>query len=121
MSLLDSFSKTCVKVTPTRVSDGAGGFTTTYTESGSFKCAIALENTSESIRADKQTALSSFSILVDGEVSLAYGDIVKDSSGMSYRITSHPFEKVSPQCASFSLKSFTAERWVMPSATPVTG
>lgn len=115
MSLLDDFARTCVIMEKNRVTDGEGGYTTTWTEGAEFTNYQALDTSMEARRAEKEGVTSLYSALVDKAVPIEYNDYFKDlTTGETYRVTSDPKDKQAPQSASFSLKYFTAEKRSLP-------
>ena len=115
MSLLNDFARTCVLMEKTRVPDGEGGYTIDWTEGATFQNYQALDTSMEARRAEKEGVTSVYSALVDKALPIEYGDYFKDTeTGLTYRVTSNPYEKESPKSATFSLKYFTAERKELP-------
>ena len=115
MSLLDDFARKCVLMEKTRVSDGEGGYTTSWTEGAEFTNYQALDTSMEARRAEKEGVTSLYSALVDKVVPIEYNDYFKDmETGKTYRVTSEPTDKEAPKSASFSLKYFTAEKRALP-------
>lgn len=115
MSLLDDFARTCVLMEKKRVPDGAGGYIVEWTEGAEFVNYQALDTSMEARRAEKEGVTSLYSALVRSDFPIEYNDYFKDkTTGITYRVTSNPEEKVAPKSASFSLKYFTAERKELP-------
>lgn len=115
MSLLDDFARTCVLMEKKRVPDGAGGYIVEWTEGAEFTNYQALDTSMEARIAEKQGVTSLYSALVRADFPIEYNDYFKDkTTGLTYRVTSNPEEKVAPKSASFSLKYFTAERKELP-------
>lgn len=115
MSLLDDFARPCVIMEKKRVPDGAGGYIVEWSEGTEFTNYQALDTSMEARRAEKEGVTSLYSALVCAEFPIEYNDYFKDKeTGLTYRVTSNPEEKVSPKSASFSLKYFTAERKELP-------
>ena len=115
MSLLEEFARPCVLMEKKRIEDGAGGYITQWTEGVTFTNYQALETSMEARRAEKEGVASVYNGLVRKDVPIEYGDAFKDTvTGKTYRVTSDPSDKEAPKTASFSLKFFTAERWVLP-------
>ena len=115
MSLLDDFARTCVLMGKKRVPDGAGGYMVQWTEGAEFTNYQALDTSMEARIAEKQGVTSIYSALVRSDFPIEYNDYFKDkSTGLTYRVTSNPEEKVAPKSASFALKYFTAERKELP-------
>ena len=114
MSLLDDFARTCVVMEKTRTPDGAGGYIVEWTEGAEFTNYQALDTSMEARRAEKEGVTSLYSALVRSDFPIEYNDYFKDkTTGLTYRVTSNPEEKVAPKSASFALKYFTAERWAL--------
>lgn len=115
MSLLDDFARTCVVMEKTRTPDGAGGYFVEWTEGAEFVNHQALDTSMEARRAEKEGVTSLYSALVRADFPIEYNDYFKDkTTGLTYRVTSNPEEKVAPKSASFALKYFTAERKELP-------
>ena len=115
MSLLDDFARTCVVMEKTRTPDGAGGYFVEWTEGAEFTNYQALDTSMEARRAEKEGVTSLYSALVRADFPIEYNDYFKDkTTGLTYRVTSNPEEKVAPKSASFALKYFTAERKELP-------
>ena len=115
MSLLSDFARTCVLMEKTRAPDGEGGYTIDWKDGVSFQNYQALDTSMEARRAEKEGVTSVYSALVDKAIPIEYGDYFKDTeTGLTYRVTSNPYEKESPKSATFALKYFTAERKELP-------
>ena len=115
MPLLDDFAKTCVVMEKTRNPDGAGGYIVEWTDGVEFTNYQALDTSMEARRAEKEGVTSLYSALVRADFPIEYNDYFKDTTtGITYRVTSNPVEKVAPKSSSFSLKYFTAERKELP-------
>lgn len=115
MSLLDDFARTCVLMEKRRVPDGAGGYIVEWTEDAEFTNYQALDTSMEARVAEKEGVTSLYSALVRADLPIEYNDYFRDkTTGLTYRVTSNPEEKTAPKSASFSLKSFTAERKELP-------
>ena len=111
MSLLADFARTCVILKRTRRPDGSGGWLTDWDEGETFTARFALDSSIEARRAEREGVTSVYSVLVDQDAGVTYGDYFRDQqTKRAYRVTSHPCEKESPRSAGFSLKYFTAER-----------
>lgn len=116
MSLLDDFGHNCVMMEKTRIPDGEGGYMTAWKEGLEFVNHQALDSSMEARRAEKEGVTSVYSALVRSDLPIEYNDVFKDmETGLTYRVTSNPAEKVAPRSASFGLKYFTAEKYALPS------
>lgn len=115
MSLLDDFGKACVLMEKSRQPDGESGYITTWSEGLEFTNYQALDTSIQARIAEKQGVTSVYSALVRSELPIEYNDYFKDkTTGLTYRVTSNPEDKVAPKSASFDLKYFTAERKELP-------
>lgn len=115
MSLLDDFSRSCVIMEKKRTPDGAGGYIVEWVEGAEFINYQSLDTSMEARRAEKEGVTSLYSALVRADFPIEYNEYFKDKeTGLTYRVTSNPEEKVAPKSASFSLKYFTAERKELP-------
>lgn len=116
MSLLDDFARACVLMEKTRESDGAGGYNVTWAEGVEFSNYQALDTSMEARRAEKEGVTSVYSALVIKSLPIEYNDVFKDkTTGLTYRVTSNPLDKVAPSSSTLDLKYFTAERWELTS------
>lgn len=112
MSLLDDFAHDCVLLEKTREEDGAGGYIVTWADGLSFKNFQAQDTSMQARRAEKEGVTSTYSALVDKDFPITFYDVFRDQeTGLTYRVTSEPMEKVAPASSTFRLKYFTAERW----------
>lgn len=115
MSLLDDFGKGCVLMEKSRQPDGESGYITTWSEGLEFTNYQALDTSMQARIAEKQGVTSVYSALVRSDLPIEYNDYFKDkTTGLTYRVTSNPEDKVAPKSASFALKYFTAERKELP-------
>lgn len=115
MSLLDDFARTCTLLEKTRTSDGEGGYYTTWTDGTTFENYQALNTSNEAIAAEQQGANRTYYALVNQAVPIEYYDYFRDeTTGDTYRVTTHPEDKVSPGSATFNLKYFEAIRSNLP-------
>lgn len=112
MSLLDDFAHPCVLMEKTREEDGAGGYYVSWAEGIAFQNFQAQDTSMEARRAEKEGVTSTYSALVNKDLPIDYYDVFKDTeTGLTYRVTSIPENKVAPESSTFELKYFTAERW----------
>jgi len=112
MSLIDSFMENCIIMNKTKVSDGEGGYTTTWTEGAAIKAAITLDTTMQARIGEQQGVTSVYTITTLKTITLEYHDVIKRvSDGKIFRVTSDAGDKVSPSVASFDVAQVTAEKW----------
>lgn len=112
MTLIDKMMSDCCFVEKERVSDGAGGFITTWKEGETFKGAITLDTTMEARIAEKQGVTSKYNVTTARSVVLSYHDVIKRvSDGKIFRITSDAGDKLSPTVSTLDMARVTAEKW----------
>lgn len=97
------------------VSDGMGGTVTRWIDGAPFKCLLTLDSSMEARTAEQAGVTSLFSGLVDKAFPLDFHDAFKRASdGTTFRVTNDPKDDPSPPIASFAVKAFSAEKWVLP-------
>jgi hypothetical protein len=114
MSLLTEQMETFALMVRTTVSDGYGGFTTTWSEGDTFQAAAAYDTTLEARVAAVQGATSVYTIYTAKAVSLAYYAVIKrKSDGKVFRVTSDSVDKQTPLSAGLDMRVVTAEEYVL--------
>lgn len=112
MSLLSQAMEDVVLLEKVRVSDGEGGFTTTWTESAEFKAAITFDSSMQARTAEKQGVTSLYTITTPKNANLQYHDVLRRvRDGKVFRVTSDGDDKITPPSASFQFGQVTAEEW----------
>lgn len=112
MSLIDAFRSPCVKRTKTSVPDGEGGATTTWADGEVFSPAIVKDKDTDSVIAEREQALCTYTITVGKDVDLPYHSVFKRlSDGKVFRVVSDQEDTQSPDCATFSFKQVKATEW----------
>ncbi len=115
MSLLDDFTSTCVMLDKKRVSDGEGGFITTWTEGAKFSAAVSLDTSIEARTAEKQGLTSVYTVLTGKNAILQYHDVFKRLyDGKVFRVTSDGDDKQTPKSAGLQKSYVTAEEYALP-------
>lgn len=114
MSLIDDFKTECVMIEKTRVPDGEGGFTTTWTEGARFRAAIVFNNSMEARVAEKQGVTNLYTVTTDRSAHLEYHDVFRRlSDGKIFRVTSDGDDAKTPEVATFAFSQISAEEWVL--------
>lgn len=112
MSLLDTAFVDVVMLEKTRVSDGEGGFITTWTEGAKFKAAITFDTSMEARTAEKQGVTSLYTVTTKKSAMLQYHDVIKClSDGKIFRITSDGDDSFTPDSATLNMRQVTAEEY----------
>lgn len=114
MSLIDDFKTDCVIIKKTRVPDGEGGFTTTWTDGAKFQAAIVFNDSMEARIAEKQGVKNLYTVTTDRNANLEYHDVFKRlSDGKIFRVTSDGDDAKTPDVATFAFGQVSAEEWVL--------
>lgn len=116
MSLLNDFMENCVMLNKSTVSDGYGGYTTTYTEGAEFKAAITFDTSMQARTAEKQGVTSIYTVTTSKALTLEYHDIFKRlSDNKVFRVTSDGDDKYTPNSSSLDMRQVTAEEFQLTS------
>lgn len=115
MSLIDEFKTPCVMLEKKRVSDGEGGFITSWAEGTEFKAAVVFDSSLEARAAEQQGVSSLYTVTTAKNAKLEYHDVFKRlSDGKIFRVTSDGDDKQTPERATFQFAQVTAEEWSLP-------
>lgn len=110
MSLLDDSMETCEMMDKTTISDGYGGYSTTWKVGAEISAAIVMDSSMEARIADKQGVTSLYTITTRKNVNLQYHDIIRRKrDGKIFRITSDGDDKTTPNSAGLNMRQVTAE------------
>lgn len=114
MSLLSEAMEKCVFQTKSIVSDGYGGYITTWSDGAEFKAAITFDTSMEARTADKQGVTSLYTVTTSKALTLEYHDVFKRvRDGKIFRVTSDGDDKFTPASASLNMRQVTAEEWML--------
>lgn len=112
MKLFEKMMVDCTMVDKKTVSDGAGGFTTEWTDGATFKAAIVKNNTLEAKIAEKSGVTEIYTVTTYKGTKLIYHDVFRrETDGAIFRVTSNTVDSESPSSASFQIGQASAERW----------
>ena len=112
MSLIDEFKEHCQLMEKTRVPDGEGGWTTSWTTGAEFDAAIVMDTTMQARRAEAEGMTSVYTVTTDKSLPLDFHDVFRrESDGKTFRVTSDSSDKETPDVASFQFAQVTAEEW----------
>jgi len=112
MSLLDEFTESFYIMEKTRVSDGLGGYSVTWTNGTTIKLAQKFDESMQAKRAEKEGVKSLYTFLAPIGCGLDYHDVLKrQSDDQIFRVTSHSGESKAPASSTLKLTSLSAERW----------
>jgi len=114
MSLVDAFKTDCVIMDKSRVSDGEGGFVTTWVDGAQFKAAIVRDTSLQARVAEKEGVSNVYTVTTDKNAMLEFNDVFKRvSDGQVFRVRSNGDDKQTPGVATFQFAQVTAEEWVL--------
>ena len=115
MSLLQEMTVPCVMLNKRKVSDGAGGFYTEWSEGAEFFSAITYNNSVQAKIAEKQGVTNLYTVTAAKNVELEYHDVFKRvKDGKVFRVTSDGADNSTPNAASINMMQVSAEEWELP-------
>lgn len=112
MNLLDSAFEPFARMTKTAVSDGYGGFSSTWETGETFQAAVTFDSSLEARVAAVNGVKNLHKIITRRAVTLNFHDVVKRlSDGAYFRVTSDGKDKKTPAPATLDMRVVTAEEW----------
>lgn len=113
MTLYETFYEPCILMERRREPDGEGGWNSVWTDDGpEFEAAVVIDNTMTARVAESQGMKSVYTVTTNSNVNLEFHDVFKRvSDGKTFRVTSDPKDKTTPDAATFSFEQVTAEAW----------
>lgn len=112
MTLIDTLKEPCVLMEKKRVSDGEGGWTTTWVDGAAFDAAIVRDTTLAARAAEKEGVSNVYTVTTDTDARLKFHDVFKRvSDGQVFRVTSDGDDMRTPDRATFSFEQMSAEEW----------
>lgn len=112
MSLLTDSMEKCVILNKQTVSDGYGGYISSYQDGAEFLAAIRFDTSMEGRTAEKQGVTSLYTIITQKVMNLQYHDIFRRvEDGKIFRVTSDGDDKETPESATLNMREVTAEEW----------
>lgn len=112
MSLLDEAMEEFKIMNKSKVSDGYGGYVTTWTEGAGINAAAVLDQSVEALTAKAQGVTGIYTITTKKSLTLEYHDVIKRvSDGKIFRITSDGDDAKTPNSASINMRQVRAEEW----------
>lgn len=114
MTLIDAFKEPCVLMEKQRVSDGEGGWTTSWIEGAAFDAAIVRDTTLAARVAEKEGVSNVYTVTTDANAHLEFHDVFKRArDGQVFRVTSNGDDAKTPDVATFQFEQVSAEEWVL--------
>ena len=112
MSLIDNYSTLCVLMERHRVSDGEGGWSTTWQDGEEFEAAIILDNSTNARIASKEGVTNLYTVTTKAGYNMAFHDVFRRKhDGQVFRVTSNADDVKTPDVASFQICQCSAEEW----------
>lgn len=103
------------KLTKLMVSDGEGGWDTTWVESYDLPAAVNRAGSDQATRAEAPHSTDVFNVTIPKDHYLAFHDVIRrKSDGKTFRMTSSSMERATPGVATFEFRRATAEEWDIP-------
>lgn len=109
--LIDDYMQLCTFIDKVRTPDGEGGFTVEWRDGVQFDAAITQDSTMQAQIAQAQGVTSVYTITTHRNVVLEYHDVIRDSAGHIYRITTDGDEVKTPKSATIDIAQVKAEKW----------
>lgn len=96
------------------VSDGYGGYTSTWTDGATFRAAIVYNSSLQARIAERQGVKDLYTVTTEKNVTLDYHDTFRRADGQILRVTSGGKDNKTPASAGLNMRNVTAEEWVIP-------
>lgn len=115
MSLLKNAMVECTMLDKITVSDGRGGFVTSWTDGAEFKAAVVLDNSTQARIGEAQGVTALYTITTGRAVNLQYHDVFRrGEDGKIFRVTSDGDDDKTPLSAGLDMRQVSAEEWKIP-------
>lgn len=113
--LLNSAYKDYVKIDKKSVSDGEGGFYTTYVDGAIFSAALGVENVNLYNVGEVLREKTTYNVLTKKKVDLKQDDLIKRvSDNQVFRIFYKNLSEETPSISNLDLRETMAEEWSIP-------
>lgn len=114
-TVMQSFTQKFCFLEKTHVTDGVGGFTLDYKEGEPFDAVVRHDTTVEAQVAEQAATASTYTLLVDAGVPLAFPDYIKRvEDGQIFQATSDAADKQSPPESGMNLRAVQCKKAVLP-------
>lgn len=114
MSLLTEAMEDCILMDKKTVSDGRGGYITTWEDGAEIKAAITFDSSMQARIGEAQGVKALYTITTTKALNLQYHDILRRASdGKVFRVTSDGDDKHTPMSAGLNMRQVTAEEYVL--------
>lgn len=115
MSLLDRAMEDYFFLDKVRVSDGYGGYTTTWQKGATIKGAMVFNNSLEAKKAEAMGVTSVYTLTTRRDTVLEYHDVLmRARDSKIFRVTSDGDDSYTPASATLDMRQVTCEEWALP-------
>ena len=112
MSLLSSAMDNCILLDKKTVSDGRGGYITTWEDGAEFKSAVTFDSSMQARIGESQGVKALYTVTTGKAMNLQYHDVFRrESDGKIFRVTSDGDDKKTPDVAGLNMRQVTAEEY----------
>ena len=112
MSLLSEAMEDCILLDKKTVSDGRGGYITTWEDGAEIKAAITFDSSMQARIGEAQGVKALYTITTTKALNLQYHDILRRvSDGKVFRVTSDGDDKKTPRSAGLDMRQVSAEEY----------
>lgn len=115
MSLLTDQMEKCIMIDKITISDGYGGYTTSWVDGAEFSAAVVLDDSIEARTAEKAGVTALYTITTKKNINLQYHDVFRRARDSKiFRVTSDGDDKLTPASAGLNMRQVSAEEWELP-------
>lgn len=113
-TVMAGFTKTFCFMERTHTPDGVGGFVSVWTEGEKFEAVERHDTTVEAQVAEQAGTASTYTLIVDKSVSLAFPDYIKRmEDGQTFAVTSEMNDSISPIESGMNLRAVNCKKAVL--------
>ena len=114
MSLLTEAMEDCILMDKKTVSDGRGGYISTWEDGAEIKAAITFDSSMQARIGEAQGVTALYTITTTKALNLQYHDILRRlSDGKVFRVTSDGDDRKTPKSAGLDMRQVSAEEYVL--------
>lgn len=114
MSLLSEAMEKCTIINKSIVSDGYGGYVTTWTDGAEFDGAIVLNSSMEARIGEQQGVTALYTVTTSRALNLQYHDVFRrESDGKIFRVKSDGDDLKTPMSAGLDMRQVSAEEYIL--------
>lgn len=114
-TVMQSFTKKFCFQTRSYTADGVGGFVSSWQDGPEFEAVERHDTTVEAQVAEQNNTASTYTLLVNSGVPLAFPDYIKRvEDGQTFQITSDAADKTAPPESGMNLRAVQCKKAVLP-------